>query len=232
LQDAENSGIKTITLPVREVIHYTDEIFELRLEKNYLKFEPGQCVAIYLDDEQTFREYSIASGTGDSYLGFLIKHLHGGVVTEFLQHRHPGDILKVSTPYGWFRPGRQHQNGQFIFIATGTGIAPFLSYIRSFPQNPPLQILYGVRYQQDLVGLQDLGEAGPLNLAVSREKAKGIHHGRVTNLLPMLPLNADIHYYLCGLDTMVRDVTLWLQNNGIESHHIHREIFFYTEHHS
>ncbi len=215
---------------VRKVIHYTRDVFELQLERRQIEFEPGQCVAIYLDDEATFREYSIVSGTDDRYLGFLIKHLEGGIVTEYLQNREPGDTLKISSPYGWFRPGRQHENGQFIFIATGTGIAPFLSYMKSFPQNPPLRLLYGARQHEDLIGLKDLQQAGMVQLAVSREEINGLHHGRVTDLLPTLPLRQDIHYYLCGLDTMIRDVTYWLKNHGTDSRNIHREIFFYASH--
>ncbi|MBN2367144.1 MAG: hypothetical protein JXL67_13325, partial [Calditrichaeota bacterium] len=204
---SEISENNKIYLPVMNIIHYTTDLFEIRLERFGIEFEPGECVAIYLEDNETFREYSIASGNRDPYLSFLIKHLEHGRVTEYLQKRVPGDVIRLSHPYGEFRPGRQHKNGEFIFIATGTGIAPFQSYIRSYPGDPPLRFLYGIRRIEESVNLESIRKICPVEVAISSQNLEGYHYGRVTDLIPGFPIEPDIHYYLCGLDTMIDDVT-------------------------
>ena len=67
-------------------------------------------------------------------------------------------------------------------------------------------------------------------LVLSREKNENYHYGRVTDLLDTLSLELNIHFYLCGLDAMIVEVTEWLENKGIDSANIHREVFFYASH--
>jgi ferredoxin-NADP reductase len=141
----------------------------------------------------------------------------------------PGDLVSVSTPKGDFCPGFQHSAGEFSFIATGTGIAPFLSYIKSFPNNPPRQLFYGVRYMEDAVGFEAFENNCESYLSVSREKITGINHGRVTDLLKKMIFHEAHHYYLCGLDTMIEAMRECLISHDISADNIHHEIFFYTK---
>jgi ferredoxin-NADP reductase len=48
----------------------------------------------------------------------------------------------------------------------------------------------------------------------------------VTDLLYDVPHRGDTHYYLCGLDTMIDEVTAWLETKGVPITRIHRECFF------
>jgi ferredoxin--NADP+ reductase len=210
---------------VEKVINHTREIFEIHLSRHNHEFSPGQYLSLFSDESNVCREYSIASGINEPRFGFIIKHLEAGKVTEFLYQLQPQDIIQTSLPAGSFRPGSEHRDGNFIFIITGIGIAPFLSYLKSYPEQPPLKLLYGVRYLQDAIGYPELSKLCPLQLAISREEIKGHHHGRVTNLLKTLPSQQNIHYYLCGLDAMIQQVSDWLHHHGIDSHHIHHEVF-------
>jgi ferredoxin-NADP reductase len=218
-----------ITRRIQKIIHHTDDIFELQIDRKNIHFTPGQYVSIYTDDLRTQREYSIASGIHDNYLSFLIKHLDQGMVTDYLFARKVGDLITISEPQGLFRPGKAHKQEDFIFIATGTGIAPFLSYLKSFPENPPHQILYGVRYLKDLIGYDFIQSKSHCQAAVSRESSPAIHKGRVTDLLPDIKLHSNLHFYLCGLDSMIKEVSQWLEEQGIQSGNIHHEIFFYSQ---
>ncbi len=67
-----------------------------------------------------------------------------------------------------------------------------------------------------------------LHLAVSREVTDSCHHGRVTDLLGGLTFAAGTHFYLCGLDVMIDDVTSRLEERGIHFSQIHREVFFHA----
>lgn len=215
-------------LTVRNVIFKTDELFELQLEREGVQFEPGACVALFSDSTES-RPYSIAAGTGEDILRFLIRRVPNGIVSNWLAQRKPGDKVSASAPFGWFRPGRAVAGARSVFIATGTGIAPFLSYLRSNPQRLPELCLYGVRRQPEAFNLEELQQIENFRLALSQEEVNDHFHGRITGLLEQIPFADDIHYYLCGLDTMIDETSIWLENHGVAYTQIHREIFFYED---
>ncbi|MBT8042991.1 MAG: hypothetical protein KJN98_07455 [Pontiella sp.] len=201
------------------------DLFELIVDRNDLEFLPGDCVAIYTDSEKS-RPYSIASGSNENELRFVIRSMDGGEVSPWLAERRPKDTLRITSPFGWFRPGQGIDDASFHFLATGTGIAPFLSYMHTF-KTPPASCLYGVRHAADAIGLSMLHGFCPTRLAVSREHAAGHYNGRITGLLDTLPLDEAAHYYCCGLESMVNEVSEWLQQYGVDLMQIHREVFFH-----
>ena len=211
--------------PVVEVRTIHGSLFELAVERNGLDFTPGDCVAIYTGDGKS-RPYSIASGSGEDELRFVIRKMDGGEVSPWLMDRRPGDVIRIPPPFGWFPPGKDIGGAPFVFLATGTVFAPFLSYIQSF-DNAPAACLYGVRHAADAHGLDQFMHRCPTLLAVSREPASGHHHGRITDLLDAIPLDETTHCYCCGLESMVNETTAWLQVNGIRLAQIHREVFFH-----
>jgi ferredoxin--NADP+ reductase len=215
-------------LTVLNVIFITDELYELQLERGDVQFEPGACVALFNDGDES-RPYSIAAGTGEGILRFLIRRVPNGIVSTWLAQRKPGDIVRASAPFGWFRPGRSVNSERSIFIATGTGIAPFLSYLRSYPLQKPELCLYGVRRLEEAFNLEELQSLCNFRLALSQEEVSNHFHGRVTGQLEQIPLATDIHYYLCGLDTMIDETSKWLEDHGVAYTQIHREIFFYED---
>jgi len=213
-------------MTVRNVRWFGREVFEISLEREGLAFTPGDCLALFAADGRVSRPYSIASGIHDDAVRFVVRHMPGGVVSTFLSSRKPGDAVRVSPPFGWFRPGEHRGVRPFVFIATGTGIAPFLAYLRSYPESKPAACLYGVRNGVDLIEPEWLSKAAGATIAVSRENLPGYHHGRVTDVLSSLAVSEDTDFYLCGLDAMIDDVTVWLERNGVDISRIHRECFF------
>jgi ferredoxin--NADP+ reductase len=211
--------------PVIETKVVNSGLFELVVERAGMEFVPGDCAAIYTEDDKS-RPYSIASGANDNELRFVIRKMEGGEVSPWLMDRKLGDTIRITPPFGWFRPGQDIGDAPFAFIATGTGIAPFLAYRKTF-EKPPTQCLYGVRREADAIGFSDLQNWCPTRLAVSREKTEAHHNGRVTDLLDPLLLEPDTHYYCCGLESMVNDVGEWLESQGVGLTHIHREVFFH-----
>ena len=135
------TGVSERQLEVIEVVRHAPDLTEILLAQGDVTFEPGDCLSLYAEDNRTSRPYSIASGVDEPVLRFLIKRVEGGEVTSFLASRRPGDMVLASLPYGWFRPGQNNGESPFVFVATGTGIAPFLSYVKSFPSRPPVQPL-------------------------------------------------------------------------------------------
>ncbi len=214
-----------IELETQAIHFYTDTLFELSLARQDVEFESGDCVAIF-NAENVSRPYSIAAGTEEDRLRFLIRRLPGGKVSEWLARRKPGDPVQISPPFGWFRPGQA--GGKSIFFATGTGIAPFLSYLRSAENSADVQCFYGCRRFDETLERDYLRDKCKLTLAISREQIDHHHHGRVTDFLEELPLDENTNYYLCGLDAMINQVTDWLEDHGVDFTRIHREVFFHA----
>jgi len=211
---------------VRRVEQIDHGLFVLSVERDGLAFTPGDCVALHNNEGQS-RPYSIASGNGEDELRFLIREMSGGEVSPWLAARKPGDSVGISPPFGWFRPGQHPEGGESVFIATGTGIAPFLSYRESFPDAPPQTVLYGVRTLRAAVGVDRLTGWYNLYLAISREPHPDHHAGRVTDLIDGLKVASNTRFYLCGLERMVNTVSMQLQAQGVDLLHIHREVFFH-----
>ena len=213
-------------LSVKAVRPFGRDVFELQVDRGGLPFVPGDCVALFGPDGRVSRPYSIASGTGEDILRFLIRRMPGGEVSEYLAGLQPGDQVRVSPPFGWFRPGEHAGQRPFAFLATGTGVAPFMSYLRSPGAVRPAAFLYGVRQADNRVDTDWLAKVGGVQCAVSREAVDGCHHGRITGLLESLPLSGGHDYYLCGLDTMIDECTDWLEQRDVPLSRIHRECFF------
>lgn len=211
---------------VRTVRWFGRDVFELTLERGDYPFVPGDCAALFGADGRVSRPYSLASGNIEDTLRFLIRQMPGGEVSPYLAARKPGDQVRVSPPFGWFRPGATPGGAPFAFLATGTGIAPFLSYLRSAPMVRPTALFHGVRHGAERIEPEWLIKESGAVIAVSREVTPGCHHGRITGLLDRLPVDERHHYYLCGLDAMIDEVTGWLEDHGVDIARIHRECFF------
>lgn len=214
----------SVDLAVKDVCWHSEGVFEILFERGDLSFTPGDCLALFRDGAS--RPYSVASGVDQPHLGFVIRRMPGGELSDWLASRKPGDHVRVSPPFGWFRPGDPALGAPCVFFATGTGISPFLAHVRSRPDAPPASVFYGVRTLADAVGLEEIRAAAPLHLAVSREDVPDAHRGRITDLLDRVPLAPDTHYFLCGLDTMIDEISQWLEGQGVELPNIHRECFF------
>ena len=149
-----------------------------------------------------------------------------GDFEDFLAGNHYAQIDDLEVIALKYNTDNIFPDAPFVFVATGTGIAPFLAYRNTF-EKPPVVCLYGVRRKADAIGFSHLNAWCPTHLAISRESTTDHHPGRVTDLLDLLPLNNTVHYYCCGLESMVTDVTDWLQQKGIGLMQIHREVFFH-----
>lgn len=212
---------------VSEIVWKNDQVFELVVDRAELDFVPGDSVAIFSADQTISRPYSIASGIHDPDFRFLIQRLPGGEVSHYLSTLTAGDTVNFTAPFGWFRPG-ECNGAPFTFLATGTGITPFLSYLRSYPERPPKYCLYGAKYFTDVLDCEFLMASCPTKLAISREQENPHYYGRINGLLPDIDLDPSMHFYLCGLDAMIDDISQILEDAEIDFTHIHREVFFYA----
>ena len=122
-----------LELPVTEVQHYTDKLFRIRTERpRSYRFTAGEFVMISTMDEDTpNRAYSLTSGPYDDYLEFYSIKVQDGPLTSKLQHVKVGDTIKVGDkPTGTLILANLELGGHLVMMASGTGIAPFISLLR------------------------------------------------------------------------------------------------------
>jgi len=198
--------------------------YVLRLERKGMSFIPGQYVNLGVVGTGINREYSIYSGKDDPYLEFLIKEVSGGLVSSALRKLAVGDEIDIHGPYGaFFLDPEKINTSNYVFLGTGTGIAPYHSYTRSFP-NLNYQLIAGIRYNSERYDQQNY-EPSHVTYCVSREKG-GELHGRITNFLKNFRIMPNHIFYLCGNNQMINDCYELLRENGASSQQIFTEVFF------
>jgi len=209
---------------VQEIINITPETFILRLDRQDFKFEPGQYVVIRIPNEQKGREYSIFSSTADDYLDFLVREIPSGEFSRYLRHLLPGSELDVEGPKGYFILNEKTKQGHpTLFIASGTGISPFHSYVKSY-HNLNYHVLHGVHFSDESYG-REAFDPSRYKLCTSRHD-QGDYFGRVTNYLRKNIVDKDTICYLCGNSDMIEEVTDILEFYGLPPENIRTEVFF------
>ena len=167
---------------------------------------------------------------------FLIKLVPGGLMSGYLKDLATvGTELNIVTPLGSFY-FREVQR-ELIFIAGGTGIAPFMAMLEKLKaQNntTPVHLFYGATTGENVVELERLkafGEIMPLQLftCTSDEQAEGHDKGFVTQRINK-ELLGDKAYdiYICGPNAMVEAVKTTLEKEAIQHVNFYMEKFVPT----
>ncbi len=202
----------------------TDLTYMLRLERNDMSFVPGQCFNLGLPDTAVNREYSSYSGVYDNELQFLIRQVEGGQVSPKFRDLRPGDAVEVDGAYGLFVIDPDlAATRKFYFIATGTGIAPFHCFAKSF-RNLDYQLIHGTRHANESYHRQHYEKGRYINCATKDQNSD--FHGRVTDYLLANPIPGDALFYLCGNRNMINDAYDILRSRQISGSQIITEVFF------
>lgn len=209
---------------VREIEQLTPETFLIHLDRQNFEFKPGQYVILRNPETGEGREYSIYSSTREDRLSFLVREIKDGDFSRFLKHLKPGSSLMVEGPRGFFILDEQSLNGHpLLFIATGTGISPFHSFVNSYDKLN-YEVLHGVHFADEAYGRSAFAE-DRFCLCTSRED-KGDYFGRVSYYLKEKPVDKELICYLCGNSDMIEEVTNMLETHGISPENIRTEVFF------
>lgn len=215
---------------VIKIIKYGSANFILRVERNNIKFKPGQFFSIGIPGVPINREYSVSSGINEDYLDFLIREINDGVLTTKLKNLKKDDQIKILGPYGEFYLKEFNINKKYNFFASGSGISPFLSIINSF-KNLNYNIFHGIRLFEDIYMESELKN---YNVFISRpngttkHKTIRIYNGRITSNLEKIKeyITANDLFFICGNNLMINDVYNYLEKNNIKNNSIYSELFF------
>jgi len=209
---------------VLDVRSLTSDTYVLRLERKNMKFIAGQHIRVRIPDQQQFRLYSIYSGENDPYIDLLIKEVPTGIYSKLLRKRNRGDLIEVKGPSGSFTLNPQHlKNERFLFVATGTGISPFHSYVLSYPELN-YHLLHGVRYAFEAYE-SEVYPKDKLTICTTGDD-RGHYHGRVTRYLEEKISSTDYLVYLCGNSNMINDAIDILKSKGFKNDQLFIESYF------
>lgn len=208
---------------VEKIRHLTHDTFVIRMERKNIKFTPGQHLVMGIKGDKEFRQYSIYSGVDDPYIELLIKEVGTGVVTPRLKKLKPGDELEINGPMGYFTISEARRKQPVVMIATGTGIAPFKSFIQSH-KDLKYQLIHGVRTHEEAYE-HELYPKDKYQLCTSRE-LNGNFNGRVTDFIKTAKFDRDTLFYLCGNSEMIFDAMEILKDKGMNPNNMFAEVYF------
>ncbi|MGF7139416.1 ferredoxin--NADP reductase [Roseimarinus sediminis] len=209
---------------VQALRHLTKSAYVLRFDRNNMEFIAGQHLSVGLAGDPQAREYSIYSSVNDPYLEILVKEVENGIVSKRLKRVKPGDELRVTGPMGFFKLKKDRRSEKpHLFVGTGTGISPFHSFIKSYPELN-YQLIHGVRHVEEAYE-KDEYPPGRYTLCTSRDR-KGNFSGRTSDYLKTQNFSSDTEVYLCGNCDMIFEVYDILTDKGIPTENIHTEVYF------
>lgn len=209
---------------VNEIRDLCDAGYVVRFNKNDLSFRPGQHLVVGVLGMSDAREYSIYSGKDEEFLEILVREVEDGKVSRKLRKMKAGNTLEVHGPYGFFMTNAQPPaNKKFLFIASGTGIAPFHSFVKTYP-DCDYTIIHGVRTLEEAYEKETYREDRYIT-CTSRD-SRGTYQGRLTGYLKTAEIERETMIYLCGNSDMIFESIDILQSKGISNSHIFTEVYF------
>ena len=235
--------IKSIQRETRDSVRIALRVpEELRTEFEYL---PGQHLPfqLELDGKKLRRTYSICSGP-DEALEIGVRVQSGGRFSEYAANvLATGDSIDVMPPSGQFHLELDANNANdYVGFAAGSGITPILAMIKSVlatEANSRFILFYGNRKQSTTMFIEDLyalknkyPERLQLNFVFSQEEqefepmAGRLDGDKVRELYRHF--GAGLHArdcFVCGPDSMIKDVTEALLDLGMKQEHVHSERF-------
>jgi benzoate/toluate 1,2-dioxygenase reductase subunit len=217
------TAVSTYTAVLLKRQWLSDRSFEIILSPPpQFTFQPGQRICLRLGGHE--RDYSIVSAPGDPELALCIRCVAGGRVSVLLSVIDIGSSLLISGPYGYFtyKPSPRPA----VFIATGTGIAPFCSMARSGVSG--FTLLHGVSRTDDLYYSSLFRKSAKKYVPCLTENRKlpaDAFKGNVAAYLQRHLEPKAYDFYLCGRREMIRDVTLLIDERFPESL-VYTELFY------
>ncbi len=227
---------------VLSVHRWTDTLFSFTMTRPaHFKFTAGQFARIGLKvaDELVVRAYSVVSSPFDETLEFFSIVVPDGAFTSNLQHLQVGDELYLDKdPYGFLTLARYQLPlpKDLWLLATGTGLAPFISMLQDFEtwsKYQQINLVYSVRTASELAYAERIeeivasfgeGHEGFKFIPIITRDPQAALHER----LPVLIQNgalakaagmdfnpATTHVMLCGNPQMVDDTKAMLKSIGL-----------------
>ena len=240
--------------PINIILRVTPDGWEIP------DFEAGQFAVLYLPgsaprcensrpeeqevapDKMIRRAYSIASSSKNKeYIEFYITLVHNGELTPRLFALNIGDRIGLATRFtGMFTLNKAPADANIVLIATGTGVAPYMSMLRSDAlahPNRKIAVIHGARnswdlgYSSELSLLQSIAPNFSYIPTIDHPEEEiipwGGQKGRVQDVWKSKILDKkwntkltpeNTHIFLCGNPHMMDETIGILEGEGFVEH--------------
>jgi anthranilate 1,2-dioxygenase reductase component len=210
--------------------------------QSQIDFVPGQWMSVVFpllgpDSKPLRRSYSIASQRSSRVLEFAVTQVDGGLGSTFLHQAPVGTPLEAKGPQGRFEHHRQTPS---LWVATGTGAAPFRPMLQAALQardTSPVHLLFGARSERDELFADEwraVEKTHPwFQLTTSLSQPSGEwrgktgyvqHHVRQHFEALQVKAPAPVQVWICGVRKMLDEVRNVLKSElQLERQRIHAE---------
>ncbi|MBR06513.1 MAG: flavodoxin reductase [Rickettsiales bacterium] len=208
------------TVKVTAVLSLTHDVKQIRTEKpDGFEFTPGQATEVALNKkgyQEEKRPFTFTCLPSDDYLEFVIKSYfdHDGV-TKQIDEIQVGDELIIDEAWGAIE-----YKGKGVFIAGGAGITPFISIFRDLEAKGEVEgnkLIFSNKTGKDVIlepyWEELLGE--DFTSTITHEKIEGHENGMINmEFLKKHVTDYSQHFYVCGPDQMIKDISGSLKQLG------------------
>jgi len=218
----------------------------VKLQEKF-RYKQGQFLTLRarIDGEEVVRSYSICTGVHEQRLQVGIKRVRGGKFSNYANdHFKAGDSIEAMPPQGSFFSTTDAKRAKnYMCIATGSGITPILSNIKTLLHDEPqsnVTLIYGNRHTASMMFKETLGfiknrymdrfnwinimnqeDQGVdiLNGRIDNDKGTALHQNKLINIM-----HTD-EAFICGPQSMVSEVSRGFRAVGFDDTRIHYELF-------
>ncbi len=207
-------------LSTKQVTHDV-KCFRFEKPEGYY-FTPGQATDVSINQkglEDELRPFTFTALNEEPYLEFTIKryHDHHGI-TDKLHELNPGDEIIIHDVWGAIE-----YKGTGYFIAGGAGITPFIAILRALHKENKIAgntLFFSNKTEADIIYKDELKNMLAENaiFILTKEKKAGYENTRIDkNFIKKNIFDFTKHFYVCGPDEMVKDITKNLQEAGAKT---------------
>jgi glycine betaine catabolism B len=207
-----------VSLTAIEPVTHDVKYFRFRKPAGF-RFVPGQATDVSINKpewKEEKRPFTFTCLEEDPYLEFTIKRYpdHHGV-TDQLHQLKPGDELIIGDSWGAIE-----YKGHGCFIAGGAGITPFIAILRQLHKDRRLagnQLIFSNKTAADIIYEKSLQEmlGSQAVFLLTQEKNAAYPSGYINEeFIKKSITDFQKHFYLCGPDQMILDVSAVLTKLG------------------
>ena len=248
---AQNYAMSTFhSLIIQNITRETSQAVTLTFAvpsdlKDTFTFQAGQYLNIktQINGSEVRRAYSLCSTPASGELSVTVKEVEGGTFSVHANRTlKVGDALEVAAPEGRFILDSAFAKANtYAAFAAGSGITPIMSMIKTVleqSEDSKFVLVYGNKRPSETIfrdALLALREQYKDRLSIefiySQSREDGAHFGRIMRSTVNFVVKNKYaswdfeHYYLCGPEAMIQEVTTVLKDNGAQEDQIHFELF-------
>lgn len=230
----ETSEIAKHEAVVSNITWLTHKVIKIDLSSiipSSFVFIPGQFINLEIAPD-TYRSYSLCSDSRlTDFISFVVSAKHEGVGANYIRSLKKVDKVSFIGPSGRFRLADKIAD-ENIFLATGTGIGPFISMfykLLDLHAESVVKVYFGERTKSDLYFIDFLEETKTklpnFNYHICLSQADQNWEGTKGYITEFFNIEntKNVHVYICGNPNMVEDARKILNEMGVPNKHVFAE---------